>query len=74
LVPVTEFFQSNGDDRYVVTLTTGPFALGGIWETWLNPNTEKPLTSFALITTPANDLISPVAERMPLIIYWSRAL
>jgi putative SOS response-associated peptidase YedK len=73
LVPVTDFIESQKEldteiEPYRVTMNSGAFALGGIWERWPNPTTKRLKTTFALITTPANNLIRPVAERMPLII------
>jgi len=55
-------------ESYVVTTDTESFALGGIWEAWSDPTTRESLTTFALITTPANSLVHSVAERMPLVI------
>ena len=43
------------------------FAFAGIWTTWQNPEGGE-LASFSIITTTANELISPVHERMPVIL------
>jgi len=45
-----------------------PFALAGIWENWRHPHTEEWIRTFAIITCPANDLIRPIHDRMPVII------
>jgi len=73
LVPVSGFIERKGSwskkiESYLVTLDVESFALGGIWETWSNPTTAEALTTFAVITTPANTLVHSVAERMPLVI------
>ena len=73
MVPVTGFVECRRSwdrkiESYLVTLDMESFALGGIWETWSNPITAESLTTFSLITTPANTLIRSVAERMPLVI------
>jgi len=73
LVPVTAFIEIKRSwkrtiESCLVTMDTKEFALGGVWETWSHPSSWQRLTTFALITTPANALIRPVAERMPLII------
>ena len=73
LVPVIGFVECKRSwgkkvESYVVTTDTESFALGGIWETWSDPTTRESLTTFALITTPANALVRSVAERMPLVI------
>lgn len=49
---------------WVFTLAQGkPFALAAIWE-----HNENTGTGLALLTTPANALVAPVHERMPLIL------
>lgn len=51
-----------------------PFAMAGIWDTWLNPETGFPENSFSIITTTANSLLSQVgAHRMPVILTDSEA-
>ncbi len=43
-----------------------PFALAGLWDTWRD-ETQK-LTTCCLITTGANELVSAVHDRMPVIL------
>ncbi|MDY0884524.1 SOS response-associated peptidase [Dongia soli] len=45
----------------------GPFAFAAIWEDWTPPDGEK-IESCALFTTESNGLISPIHERMPVIL------
>jgi putative SOS response-associated peptidase YedK len=46
-----------------------PFALAGIWDTWLNPKTGFKENSFAIITTTANSLLRQIGNaRMPVIL------
>lgn len=46
-----------------------PFALAGIWDTWLNPKTGFMENSFAIITTTANSLLHQIGNpRMPVIL------
>jgi putative SOS response-associated peptidase YedK len=46
-----------------------PFALAGIWDTWLNPKTGFPENSFSIITTTANSLLRQIGNpRMPVIL------
>lgn len=46
-----------------------PFAMAGIWDTWLNPKTGFPENSFAIITTTANSLLRQIGNsRMPVIL------
>lgn len=44
-----------------------PFAFAGLWEFWRSPEGE-PLRSCTLITTTANSLVSPVHDRMPVML------
>lgn len=75
LVPVDEFIECKAfwlpqRKRFYAfgMKSREPFALGGIWETWQEPVSRRWIRTFAIVTTPANDLIQPVKERMPLII------
>jgi putative SOS response-associated peptidase YedK len=46
-----------------------PFAMAGIWDTWLNPSTGFNENSFAIITTTANRLLRLIGNpRMPVIL------
>ena len=42
--------------------------LAGLWDAWKDPATGSWLQSFAIITVPANELMSPVHDRMPAIL------
>ena len=44
----------------------GPFAFAGLWERW--EKGEEPVESCTLITTEANAVVSPVHNRMPVIL------
>ncbi len=51
-----------------------PFAIAGIWDTWLNPLTGFPENSFSIITTTANSLLRQIGNpRMPVILTDSEA-
>ncbi len=45
-----------------------PFALAGIWENWQRAGGEEWLSTFAIITTNSNELVSAIHNRMPVII------
>ncbi|MFN3741305.1 MAG: SOS response-associated peptidase [Anaerolineales bacterium] len=44
-----------------------PFAFGGLWEIWQGAEEESILTCL-ILTVPANEVVRPVHERMPLIL------
>jgi putative SOS response-associated peptidase YedK len=53
---------------YRIALTSGePFAFAGIWSTVHDP-TGQPYTTFAILTTEANDLVATIHTRMPVIL------
>ena len=44
-----------------------PFAFAGLWDAWRDPKGEL-VRSCTIITTAANDLLSPIHDRMPVIL------
>lgn len=44
------------------------FALGAVWDEWHDNMTGEVITSTAIITTEANDLMKPIHDRMPVIL------
>ena len=44
-----------------------PFGIAGIWENWKNPDGEW-VRTFAILTTPANELVGTIHDRMPAIL------
>jgi putative SOS response-associated peptidase YedK len=48
----------------------GPMTFAGLWDLWNAPEAAdgKPLKSFAIITTPANELLRPLHDRMPALL------
>lgn len=54
---------------YLIYLKRRPFAMAGIWDEWVNPETGEIIRSFAIITTPANALIRKMGHhRCPLVL------
>jgi putative SOS response-associated peptidase YedK len=51
----------------IVLRTRKPFAMAGLWDSWQGPD-AKPLSSFTIITTSANDTMRPIHDRMPVIL------
>lgn len=63
-------WQRVGADRRpmrIVMLSGEPFAFAGLWETWRDPQGEV-IPSCTIITTTANDILSPIHDRMPVIL------
>ncbi len=64
-------WHREGDTKvpYFISLASGePFAFAGLWERWKNRDDGDVLDSATLITTDANEYLSQVHHRMPLIL------
>lgn len=71
LIPATGFYewqqQEQGKQAYCISHKNGQLiAFAGLWEYW-EQGTET-IYSCSIITRPANELIKPIHQRMPLII------
>jgi putative SOS response-associated peptidase YedK len=72
LVPAPAYYEwrddPDGKTPFAVARIDGdPVAFGGIWEVWKSPDGEI-LQTFATITTDANQQLSAIQDRMPVII------
>ena len=72
LVPAPVYYEWRDDPEgktpFAVARVDGdPVAFAGIWEHWKSPEGEV-LRTFATITTEANQLLSGIQDRMPVII------
>ncbi|NHJ14508.1 MAG: SOS response-associated peptidase [Candidatus Thorarchaeota archaeon] len=47
--------------------TKGPFAFAGIYSHWKTP-TDKTILSCSIVTTSPNELLTPIHDRMPVIL------
>jgi len=64
-------WRKEGDTKtpYLISLADGsPFAFAGLWEQWNSKETEEAIQSTAIITTAANDFMSQVHHRMPIVL------
>ncbi|HKB59258.1 MAG TPA: SOS response-associated peptidase [Gallionellaceae bacterium] len=72
LIPATAFYEWQGAAGHkqpwcVAMADNSPFGMAGLWERWRDPAGEV-LETCTIITTDANALLSPIHDRMPLII------
>ncbi len=72
LIPADGFYewQKAGDRKrpfYVHAKSGEPLAFAGLWETWTGPNGEE-LDTAAIVTTRANRTLTPIHDRMPVIV------
>ena len=71
LIPADGFFEWRNVGRskqpyYFQLSDESQFALAGIWDQWRNA--QSSITSCAIITTAANELVEPLHDRMPAIL------
>ncbi len=73
LIPATGFYEWRGQRGHKQPYWIGhqarrPIAFAGIWEKWRDPNGEQVIQSCTILTKPANRLVQPIHERMPVIL------
>lgn len=73
LVPAEAFYEWRHDGAlrqpYAIARADGaPLALGGLWESWTEPDSGQVTRSFVIVTTPANATLAALHERMPLVL------
>jgi len=76
IIPADAFYEwkrvgPKGRQPYAVSRRDGdPLALAGLWEMWHDPDDldGPPLRSCTIVTTEANELLSPVHDRMPVVL------
>ena len=51
----------------IVMRSGEPFAFAGLWSVWRDPDGNR-IPSCAIITTEANNLLSPIHDRMPVVL------
>jgi len=61
--------EADGKTPYFISLASGePFAFAGLWEDWRAKDSDESLQSTAIITTAANDFMSQLHHRMPVVL------
>lgn len=74
LVPASGFYEWHKIDAktkkpYAFTVQgSAPFAFAGLWDAWKDKDGHW-LQSFAIVTTEANELLSKIHTRMPVILH-----
>jgi putative SOS response-associated peptidase YedK len=59
----------DGKQPHFIRMRSGqPFAMAGLWESWAEPDAEKPLESVAIVTTSPSEMLARVHDRMPVIL------
>ena len=78
LIPASGFYEwqksssEKGQDGpkqpfWIAAADGGLLTFAGLWESWLSPNGDE-LKTCTIITTTANDSLSPIHARMPVIL------
>ena len=74
LVPISGYYEWVEDKAtkkkqayYISPINKAPLFLAGLWESWKTENSQ-PLESFTIITTAANDFLSELHDRMPVVL------
>jgi putative SOS response-associated peptidase YedK len=75
IVPIDNFFEwkairgSKTKQPHAIGLKTDePFGIASIWESWKHPATGIVHRTFCVIITTANELVSKIHDRMPVIL------
>ncbi|HEV2473572.1 MAG TPA: SOS response-associated peptidase, partial [Chthonomonadales bacterium] len=71
LIPSDGFYEwkkeGAGKQPYLIGMKKEDlFGIAGLWETWNGPN--GPMATFTILTTSANELVSHLHDRMPVIL------
>jgi putative SOS response-associated peptidase YedK len=72
LVPADAFYEwkamPDGKQPYAIARRDGlPLAFAGLWESWRSPDGDR-LRTYTILTTAANETMSALHERMPVIL------
>jgi len=61
--------EGAGKTPYYISAANGePFAFAGLWENWQDKQSDVSIQSTTLITTAANDFMSALHHRMPVVL------
>jgi len=72
ILPVDVFYEwkatKGRKQPYAIAMKDrSPFGIAGLWENWNDPRGEW-VRTFAVLTTPANELVGTIHDRMPAVL------
>ncbi len=70
LIPADGFIEWRGTEKqpcYIYLKDQPPFGFAGLWSTWKSPEGIS-LNTYSILTTGANEKLSPIHARMPIIL------
>lgn len=73
IIPVSGFYEWSHSGAlkqpyYIRMADHSPMCLAGLWEMWKAPDGNE-LESFTILTTAANRVVTPIHDRMPVILH-----
>jgi len=73
ILPVDGFYEwratRQGRQPYAIAMKDrSPFGIAALWENWKDPTTQERVRTFVVLTTPSNDLVGRIHDRMPAIL------
>ena len=73
ILPVDGFYEwqptKQGKQPYAIAMKDrSPFGIAALWENWNEPTIGKWIRTFVVLTTPSNDLVGRIHDRMPAIL------
>ena len=75
LVPADGFYEPKGPKKlkyrpwfFFQKPDASMFTFGGVWDRWKPTPEAEPLDTFAIITTPPNEMVGEIHDRSPLVI------
>lgn len=73
IIPINGFFEWKIEDKekrpyFVKDLKADYFAVAGVWDEWFDSTLNMKIVTVALITCDANDKLSQIHHRMPVVL------